>query len=179
MLLVILLINLCVGPASAQRKITKPVKKPIEKTPEPPPPISLDDKQTIATVERLLAESGQKFVSAGAGVWIISRNGPNLISFRIVLSSAAGTLITEVIVAPGKSVRINDAGPYLLRLANKLDYVKVGLDIGGDLFVRNEARVKSLDVEEFKSNIERVAAAADRVFVEVKPFRQSYEFMPK
>lgn len=173
--LLILLISLNVGPASAQRT-KKIARKPTEQTLAQPPPTSLDDKQTV---ERLLAESGQKFVNAGAGVWIIRRSGPNLTSFQVVLSSVAGTLVTEVVVVPGKSVRIEAAGPNLLRLANKLDYVKVGLDGDDDLFVRNEARVKSLDVEELKANIERVAAAADLVFVEVKPFRQSYEFRPK
>jgi hypothetical protein len=58
----------------------------------------------------------------------------------------------------------------LLRLSNKLNYVKIGVD-KDDLFVRNEARLKTLTVDEFKSNLDKVAAAADRVYVAVKPFR--------
>ena len=176
-LLVIPLVCLNSGPISAQRTVKKADKKPIEAAPLTP--ISLDDNQTIVTVERLLSESGQKYVTAGAGIWVIRRNGPNLTSFQIVLSSIAGTLITEVIVAPAKSVRLEAASPYLLRLADKLDYVKIGLDTGDDLFVRHESRVKSLNVEELKNNIDRVAAAADKMFVEIKPFRQAYQFTPR
>jgi len=88
-----------------------------------------------------------------------------------VLSTGGGTLFTEVIVARGKSFRVNEAAPNILRVANKLSYVKVGLDKDDDLFVRNEARLKSLDLDEFKTNIERVSAAADMVYAEVQQFR--------
>jgi hypothetical protein len=51
-----------------------------------------------------------------------------------------------------------------------LNYVKIGVD-KDDLFVRNEARLKSLNVEEFKDNIEKVAMAADMVYQEMQQFR--------
>ena len=132
---------------------------------------SFDDQQSVAIVEKLLTMSGYKYTSSGAGVWIIRRPGQNIKSFQLVLSTGGGTLFTEVIVARGKSFRVNDAAPNILRVANKLSYVKVGLDKDDDLFVRNEARLKSLDVDEFKTNIERVSAAADMVYAEVQQFR--------
>ena len=37
-----------------------------------------------------------------------------------------------------------------MRLSNDLDYVKIGIDNDGDLFVRAELRVRMLDAAEFK-----------------------------
>jgi len=160
-LLMVLLMSLSVVAAPAQ---SKKANIPYQER-------SLDDQQSVAIVEKLLTMSGYKYTSTGAGVWIIRRPGQNIKSFQLVLSTGSGTLFTEVIVARGKSFRVNDAAPNILRVANKLSYVKVGLDKDDDLFVRNEARLKSLDVDEFKTNIERVSAAADMVYAEVQQFR--------
>jgi hypothetical protein len=70
----------------------------------------------------------------------------------------AGTLITEVVVAKGKSLRINEVAPTLLRLVNRLDSLKVGIDEDDDVFIRNEAQLKSLHPEEFAANIESVVS---------------------
>jgi hypothetical protein len=161
-LLLVLLMSLSIVPTPAHqaRKSNVPFQER-----------SWDDQQSAAIVEKLLGMSGYKYTSTGAGVWIIRRPGQNIKSFQLVLSTGGGTLFTEVIVARGKSFRVNEAAPNILRVANKLSYVKVGLDKDDDLFVRNEARLKSLDVDEFKTNIERVSAAADMVYAEVQPFR--------
>ena len=70
---------------------------------------------------------------------------------------------------PLKSFDVNKDSPTLLRFANRLDYVKVGLDTSDAVFVRNEARLKSLDLEEFKNNVDKVADAADRVYLKLQP----------
>ena len=129
-----------------------------------------EDQQATAAVEQLLSKAGQKYQRLGTGVWAIRKNGPNLRYFQIVLSHRAGTLVTEVTVAKGNSLRVNDAAPELLRLANRLEYAKVGLDRDGDVFVRNEARLQSLDVDELTNNLDKIAAAADQIFVEVQKF---------
>ena len=166
MLLLMLLIGLSVVPTPAQEQRKMKSEPNISYRQK-----SWDDQQSVAIVEKLLTMSGYKYTSTGSGVWIIRRPGQNIKSFQLVLSTGSGTLFTEVIVARGKSLRVSEAAPNLLRLANKLDYVKVGLDKDDDLFVRSETRLKSLDVDEFKANVERVAVAADMVYAEVQQFR--------
>ena len=67
--------------------------------------------------------------------------------------------------------RLNEAALNLLRLANRLPYVKICIDKDNDVFVRNEAGLKFLNQEEFTTHIESVATAADQVYGELQPFR--------
>jgi hypothetical protein len=158
-------------PISAQRAATKKTAKPAGRVPGTNL-AQIDDSKAFATVEGLLQQTGQKYSTAGKGVWIVRRNGTNLKFFQIVLSYTSGMLITEVVVARGKSYRrLDEAAINLLRVANRLEFVKVSIDKDDDVFVRNEARLNSLDYEQFKANIERVASAADQVYVEVQSFR--------
>jgi hypothetical protein len=168
--LVMLLICLNVSSLSAQSVSVKPVPKPRPVKPGAKLPVAaqqIEDQQAAAMVEQLLAKAGQKYQRLGVGVWAIRKNGPNFKFFQVVLSYRAGTLVTEVTVAKGHSVHVNDAALALLHLANRLDYAKVGIDTAGDVFVRNEARLKSLDADELTNNIDKIAAAADQVYVEV------------
>jgi hypothetical protein len=135
---------------------------------KPPKP---DAKQSAAIVEQLLKQSGQKYIKAGDGVWVIRRKGENLPYFQVVLSSVPGYVVAEVVVAGKKNMNLTIEGTLnLLHLTDKLGYPKVGLDGDGDLFVRNDVRLKSLDLEVLVAAIDAVAAAADRTYAEVKPF---------
>src|ERR1044071_2735990 len=75
MLLLVLLTGLSVGAASVQRakKITLelPLASPVEVQK------NWDEQQNIETVEKLLSESGQPYINAGKGVWVIRRHGEN------------------------------------------------------------------------------------------------------
>ena len=171
LILLVLLLSLNVSPIAAQtkRKSTRsaPSKLPIASVPQ-----SVDDKEAVAAVDKLLAQTGQKYTKAPSGVWIIPRNGAKLRSFQLVLSYTAGTLTTEVRFALGKSApRLNEVALNLLSLANRLPYAKICIDKQNDLYVRNEAGLKSLSLDEFKTHLESVAAAADQVYVELLPIR--------
>jgi len=168
-LLILLLVTLNTVPVSAQLKSKKsssppkaPSKSAEQKAPTKAAPEPADDKESAVIVESLLSKSGQKYTSAGGGVWTINRQGKSRY-FQVVLYTAPGTLSTEIIVPRGNSARsLNEMALDLLRLASRLNYVKIGVD-KDDLVVRNEARLKSLNVEEFNDNIEKVVAAADMV----------------
>ena len=173
MLLLVLLTGLSVGAASAQpaKKITRelPLASPVEVQK------SWDEQQqNIESVEKLLAESGQPYINAGKGVWVIRRHGENL-NFQLVLYTEADSLFTEVIVAKGKSLKLDEAKPYVLGLAKEMEHVKLGFDKDDDLVVRNELLVKSLAVDELKTNIERVATAADMLYPKLQQFRISFK----
>jgi hypothetical protein len=58
----------------------------------------------------------------------------------------------------------------LLRLNDLVDFVKIGIDKDGDLFVRHEIKTRVLNVQEFKEAVENVARVAQRVQGEVKPY---------
>ena len=165
-LLILLLVTLNTAPISAQ---LKPKKSNIPSKAAPPKaaPEPVDDKESAVIVEKLLVQSGQKYTSAGGGVWTINRAGKSHRYFQVLLYTAPGTLSTEIIVPRGKSAHsLNDIALDLLRLASRLNYVKIGID-KDDLFVRNEARLKSLNVEELNDNIDKVVAAADMVLQQV------------
>src|ERR1044071_1249094 len=124
MLLLVFLSSLSVGAASAQpaKKITRelPLASPVEVQK------SWDEQQqNIESVEKLLAESGQPYINAGKGVWVIRRHGENL-NFQLVLYTEAESLFTEVIVAKGKSLKLDEAKPYVLGLAKRSEERRVG-----------------------------------------------------
>jgi hypothetical protein len=153
---------------TSKKKSAKPAAKPpIAATPQ-----SVDDQQEVAFVEKLLAQIGQKYTRADVGIWIIRRTGPNLPNFTITLVQRGATVSAQVNVAKAASFRLNDAAPALLSLANRLDYAKVCFDREGDVFVRNETWLKSLDADELVNNLDKLATAADQVFAELnKNFR--------
>jgi hypothetical protein len=181
-LLIVLLVTLNMGSTSAQLKSTKKsAKRPVKSSPVAmeekadnppvPPQGAVEDQESAGIVEKLLAQSGQKYTSAGGGVWVIRRNGKSIGYFQVVLYTGPGTLSTEVTIPLSKSAApLHEIALNLLRLSNKLNYVKIGVD-KDVLFVRNEARLKSLNVEEFNDNIERVAMAADTVYLQMQQLK--------
>lgn len=170
MSVIVLLMSLDILAAQSQatKKSETPTTQAAPTTNQP----QTDVRQPDVVVDQLLSATGQKYAKVG-GVWIIRRSGTNLEFFQIVLSHRAGMLITEVFVAKGESLQLSEAAPVLLRLVNSLDSVKIGFDRDDDVFVRNEARLKSLDADGLTANIESVAAAADRTFVELRRFRKN------
>ena len=52
----------------------------------------------------------------------------------------------------------------LLQLNNDVDYVKVGIDHDGDLFVRSEVHVESITAEEFSATVQKVVAASSKAY---------------
>jgi hypothetical protein len=54
-----------------------------------------------------------------------------------------------------------------------MDRVKISIDKDGDLNVRVDLSIRRLDVEELKTNIEQLSAAADELYSAIKPFLTS------
>jgi putative sensory transduction regulator len=162
--LLLLLIIVNAMPISAQRAVTR--KSARSAPSKAPAPQQIEDQQAAGMVEKLLNYAGQRYTRSGAA-WIVWREGQNR-RFQVILTHRSGTLITQVTI-PIKSFDVNKDSPTLLRLANRLDYVKVGLDTADAVFVRNEALLGSLDPKEFKNNIDKVADAADRVYLKLQP----------
>jgi hypothetical protein len=62
-----------------------------------------------------------------------------------------------------------DLATRMLSLNHELDRVKIGTDDDGDAFVRLDASLRVLDVEETKEDMEQVASASDEVYGDMRP----------
>ena len=52
----------------------------------------------------------------------------------------------------------------LMQLNNELDYMKVGIDRDGDLFIRAEMHLSSLTAETFNDTVKNVVRAGNRIY---------------
>lgn len=124
-----------------------------------------------AKIASLLESSGYSYTKAADSVWAIPFEGKALSKFDVVASTEQDMLVLFVIVAKAKSLRVTpELMRSMLKLNGDLDRVKIGIDKDGDAFVRIDLSVRTLDTQEFKSNIEQVAAGADEVYTAIRPF---------
>jgi hypothetical protein len=128
------------------------------------------DKNQTA-IARLLDQSGYTYTKAADGVWAIPFKGKGLTDFNVVVATQQDIAVIFAIVAEKKNFRVTpEAMGKLLRLNSDLDRVKIGIDEEGDTFARVDLSIRILDGQEFKANIEQVAAAADVVYGAIKPY---------
>jgi hypothetical protein len=124
-----------------------------------------------AKVAKLFEESGYSYTKAKENVWTVAFRGGAFSSFNLVASVSQDILVIFVIVAEKKDVKVTpELMRNLLKLNSDLDRVKIGIDNDGDIFVRVDLSIRILDLQEFKANIEQVAASADEVYKAIKPF---------
>src|SRR5262249_49952788 len=113
-------------------------------------------------VERLLQGSSYKFKhatgTAAANVWIIDFTGKSLPTFEVRIAGSDDLVVIFVTIARKRQLNVNADFLYkLARFNNDLDRVKVGIDDDGDLFVRADVSVRTLDLEELKAQVDQVA----------------------
>ena len=125
----------------------------------------------LPKVARLLEESAYPYSKSANNVWSIPFQGKALPNFLLVASVEQDILVLFVVVAEKKDLKVTpEMMQRMLKLNGDLDRVKIGFDKDGDAFVRVDLSVRVLDVQEFKANVEQVAAAADEVYTAIKPF---------
>ncbi|HYL20740.1 MAG TPA: YbjN domain-containing protein [Gemmatimonadales bacterium] len=125
----------------------------------------------VPKVARLLDGSGFPYVKRADSVWTIEFHRENLKTFQAIIAPGGDLLVTFVIMA--KNAQLNVTPEFmntLLHLNHELDYVKVGLDNDGDLFVRCDLALRILDEQEFKHAIGQLAASADQAYGRVNSF---------
>jgi hypothetical protein len=129
------------------------------------------EKTPAAKVARLLEESGYTYAKAQDNIWVIAFKGKALSDFNVIVTTEQDVVVLFVIVAEKKNTRVTaDLMQMLLKLNGDFDRVKIGFDKDGDTFVRIDLGARVLDAQEFKVNVEQVAASADEVFSAIKPF---------
>jgi len=129
------------------------------------------DPQVVAKLAQILERSGYTYKKAADNVWVVNFHGNSLTDIDVFVTSAENLVVIGAVVAPKKSMKVSPEMMHkLLRLAHDIDRVKIGFDDDEDLFVRAEVAARLFDLEEFKSDIEQVAAGTDKVHAAIKTY---------
>src|SRR5262249_12428996 len=129
------------------------------------------DAATTANANKLaqvLKQSGYTYTTHRSDTWSIDLQRKNIGKVKIITSVGADIVVTFAILA--KKANIQKSAQFLETLASAnhdYDFVKVGLDKDGDLFVRIDTPARTIDVQEFKRVVEQVANASNEVYAKV------------
>jgi len=119
-------------------------------------------------MDALLKQTGYPYNTHNPTTWSIDLTRKNLGKVRVILSTGSDILVTFVIVAKKaaiqKTPQMMDA---LLTANHDYDYTKVGLDKDGDMFVRVDMPLRTVDASELKSIVDQVANASDEIYAKV------------
>jgi hypothetical protein len=119
---------------------------------------------------RLLTASAYTFKTHNSNVWSIVFDKDSLKDFKVIISTDNKDLVVMFVII-AKKAQLNLTPEFmqaLLRSNHDLDYVKVGTDNDGDLFVRADSTCRLLDADEFKGLVTQVASSANDVHKSVK-----------
>jgi hypothetical protein len=132
---------------------------------------SPDATATAAKVAQLLNGTGYTYVQRTPTVWYIVMNRSSLKDFKLILASSDNLVVIFVTVLKKQQMQMTPEF-MLSELQNndKFDYVKIGIDKDGDLFVRTDCTPRVMDAQELKSQIDQVAAASNEVYANAQPF---------
>jgi hypothetical protein len=129
------------------------------------------DPQTVAKLAQILERSGYTYKKAADNVWVANFKGDSLADIHVIVTSAEGLIVMGVVVAEKSTMQVTpEMMRKLLKLTHEIDRVKIGFDNDDDLFVRAEVSARLFDLEEFKFDMQQVAAASDKVHAAIKPF---------
>jgi hypothetical protein len=128
-------------------------------------------------LEALIKASGYTSSKVSDNVWTIDFSGKQLPKFKVILSASGKDKdgIVVVFANPAEKSRLPSTANFMLLLLkanHDFDYVKVGIDGDGDVFVRADIP-DGVDGGYFKNIVEQVAAATDQLYGRIKPLLRS------
>lgn len=124
-----------------------------------------------ARVEGFLRQSGYDYRKVKTNSWYVNMAGKELTQIRVLVGAGPNSIAVGAVVAPKARLRVTADSMYkMMKLSYDLNYVRVCIDPDEDLLVMSQVKEPWLNLQEFKSTVERVAAAADRAYAEVRPF---------
>jgi hypothetical protein len=123
-------------------------------------------------VERLIKAAGFSYKTHSPNVWSVEFDRPPLGKYRVILSvdsAKAPDLVVTFVTAARKAqiTRTPKLDDTLLRANNEYDYVKIGFDDDGDLFVRADNSVRTMDGARMKEVIDQVANATKELATKI------------
>ena len=122
--------------------------------------------ETMASVVRLLESSGYRYAKLTASAWSITFQGKHKDSIQVLIIPDKADLVLLAVIAERAQLDNNAPGLRSLLKANaKLpEGLSVMLDNDNDYIVQSRSLLKLLNVADFKSALQAVAAAADDTF---------------
>jgi Putative bacterial sensory transduction regulator len=119
-------------------------------------------------MDAMLKQTGYTYTTHNDTTWSIDLSRKNLGKVKVILSTGSDILVTFVIVAKKAAIQKTPQMMETLLTANHdYDYTKIGLDKDGDMFVRVDMPLRTIDATELKSIIDQVANASDEVYAKV------------
>ncbi len=141
-----------------------------------PAPLPAETAVTAAKLETLMKASGYKSAAkVNDATWTLDFSGKQIPKFKLVVAAAEkekdGVITAVVNPVPRDQLPRNRASlsAAMLKANADFDYVKIGFDKDGDVFVRADIP-PGADVASFKTVVEQVAAAADEFYGRIKQF---------
>jgi hypothetical protein len=124
--------------------------------------------QSDGRMDKMLKDTGFSYTTHNPTTWSMEFERKTLGKVRVIVSTGSDIVVVFAIIA--KKANINKTPKMmeaLLRANHDYDYVKIGLDNDGDLFVRIDDPLRITDARELKDAINQVANASEEVFVKV------------
>ncbi len=122
-------------------------------------------------IDQFLRQSGYQYGKVKANSWYINVSGKNLPQIRVILGAGGSSIAMGAVVVPKRNLTVNTDSMFkMMKLSYELNYVRVCIDVDDDLIVMSQLKDIWLNLPEFKKTIEVVAAAADRVYGEIRPY---------
>jgi hypothetical protein len=130
-------------------------------------------QSSAARLEDLIKANGYVSTKVNDSVWTIDFSGKQLPRIKLILSASTKDKggIFVIFANPAEKSRLPATSNFmmvLLKADHDFDYVKVGIDADGDVFVRADIP-DNTDAAQFKSIVEQVAAATDQLYGRIKP----------
>jgi len=119
-------------------------------------------------MDAMLKQTGYAYTTHNAATWSVELSPKNIGKTRVILSSGSDILVTFIILA--KKAAIQKAPQLmeaLLHANNDYDYTKIGLDKDGDMFVRIDTPLRTLDAAELKQVIDQVANTCNELYPKI------------
>jgi hypothetical protein len=134
-------------------------------------PSAYAQADAASTVDTLIAQSGYTFTKIKSNVWTINYTGKTLPKFKVIITTSQDMVVMFVTLITKDNFQLTSEAMYkMLRINYRLDRIKAGIDNDGDVSVRIDVSSRTLDLPEFKINVEQLAAASDETYGDLKPF---------
>jgi hypothetical protein len=132
---------------------------------------SLASRSAVAQsmgMDAMLKQTGYAYTTHNATTWSVDLNRKNIGKIRVILSTGSDIVVTFVIVAKQAAIqKTPQMLNALLTANNDYDYAKIGLDKDGDLFVRIDTLLRTIDAPALKDVITQVANASDELYPKI------------
>lgn len=127
-------------------------------------------EECTSRMQEFVNKTGYKITTARpCNVWLATDalsipRGEGLVGVLLIADGGEIGIIGSVLQTKAELKLSPELLLKLMQLNNKLDYMKVGIDNDGDLFVRAELHMSGLTAENFSATIKNVVRASNTIY---------------